>query len=519
MSGERRYGRVWMSAEPGEEGSRPEDIQGARPGSHRVVRMRGDGGTKPESHDPSMSLSGRVRLRPRVVLTPRRRDRDIEAEGGESPSRMGDPMQDDSRSNRLDTSRTGGGEDNDVGRVAHYSLPDPNPESKSPPNPSTAEVFPDDCSMEITGEAMAPRRPFPFPQILGPAGFRNRQHERYLGRAPTALQSRRGGIAGTTDGVGPIPPRLGNDKSERRVSSRIESHPQPAPTHTPVSTGPDTRPDHSPVARLASMLSALRVKWARMDPRGPWGDFQMDEEVLRAGLLAALVENRSESPRESSDKQMFVFSTRLPTEAGETAEGVPQLQWGSDHPGTLSAALGGPLSVLGGMALEAGFWFVPVHDYETRHWYGVMVRNGGEGADIGGRVMMVSLDSLSRTTTAPSLLKEGKRRVFRRVALMAMELYRTVRGYVPQNWVDFLCEQPSIEIVELSVPQQADFNEWPLFRCGDYVLACLVAVLRYDLGVWESMFHQTDDQPHVILAGRGWMAIRLRGSWRQLCLR
>uniref|UniRef100_A0A0G4HCR2 Uncharacterized protein n=1 Tax=Chromera velia CCMP2878 TaxID=1169474 RepID=A0A0G4HCR2_9ALVE len=269
MSGECRYGRVWMSAEPGEEGSRPEDTQGARPGSYRVVKMSGDGGTKPESHDPSMSLSGRVKLRPRVVLTPRRRDRDIEAEGGESPSRMGDPVQDDSRSNRLDTSQTGGGEDNNVGRVAHYSLPDPNPESKSPPNPSTAEVFPDDCSMEITG--------------------------------------------------------------------------------------PDTRPDHSPVARLASMLSALRVKWARMDPRGPWGDFQMDEEVLRAGLLAALVENRFESPRESSDKKIFVFSTRLPTEAGETAEGVPQLQWESDHPGTLSAVLRGPLSVLGGMALEAGF--------------------------------------------------------------------------------------------------------------------------------------------------------------------
>uniref|UniRef100_A0A0G4EYX0 Uncharacterized protein n=1 Tax=Chromera velia CCMP2878 TaxID=1169474 RepID=A0A0G4EYX0_9ALVE len=123
-----------------------------------------------------------------------------------------------------------------------------------------------------------------------------------------------------------------------------------------------------------------------MDPRGPWGDFQMDEEVLRAGLLAVLVENRSESPRESSNKKIFVFSMRLPTEAGETAEGVPQLQWGSDHPGTLSAALGGPLSVLGGMALEAGFWFVPVHDYETRQC--IMVRNGGEGADIGGRVMM-----------------------------------------------------------------------------------------------------------------------------------
>uniref|UniRef100_A0A0G4FUY5 Uncharacterized protein n=1 Tax=Chromera velia CCMP2878 TaxID=1169474 RepID=A0A0G4FUY5_9ALVE len=86
-----------------------------------------------------------------------------------------------------------------------------------------------------------------------------------------------------------------------------------------------------------------------------------------------------------------------------------------------------------------------------------------------------------------------------------MELYRVVRGYVPQNWVDFLCEQPSMEIVELSVPR-------PLFQCGDYVLACLVAVLRYDLGEWESMFHQTDDQPHVILAGRGWIAIRLRGQ-------
>uniref|UniRef100_A0A0G4HIU2 Uncharacterized protein n=1 Tax=Chromera velia CCMP2878 TaxID=1169474 RepID=A0A0G4HIU2_9ALVE len=197
------------------------------------------------------------------------------------------------------------------------------------------------------------------------------------------------------DRVGPIPPRVGIDRSERRMSSRIEPHPRPAPACTPVSTGPNTRPDHSSVARLASMLSTLRVKWIRMDLRGPWGDFQMDEEVLRAGLLAALVKNRFESPRESSDKKIFVFSTRLPTEAGKTAEGVPQLQWGSDHPGTLSATLGGPLSILGGVALEAGFWFIPMHNYETQHWYGIVVKNGGEGADTRGRVMIM-MDSTEK---------------------------------------------------------------------------------------------------------------------------
>uniref|UniRef100_A0A0K6S7Q1 Uncharacterized protein n=1 Tax=Chromera velia CCMP2878 TaxID=1169474 RepID=A0A0K6S7Q1_9ALVE len=163
MSGECRYTRKWMDAEPGEEGSRPEDIQGARPGSHRAVRLRSDGRTKPESHDPSMSPSGQVRLRPRVVLTPKRRNRDIQAEGGGSPSRIGGLLQDDSQSNRLDTSWTRGGKDNDAGRVAHYSLSNLNPETKSPPNPSTAEALSDDCSMEITGEAIAPRRPFPFP--------------------------------------------------------------------------------------------------------------------------------------------------------------------------------------------------------------------------------------------------------------------------------------------------------------------------------------------------------------------
>uniref|UniRef100_A0A0G4GFD8 Uncharacterized protein n=1 Tax=Chromera velia CCMP2878 TaxID=1169474 RepID=A0A0G4GFD8_9ALVE len=65
---------------------------------------------------------------------------------------MGGLVQDDSRSNRLDTSWTGGREDNNAGRVAHYSLPDPNLESKSPPNPSTAEALSDDCSVEITGD-------------------------------------------------------------------------------------------------------------------------------------------------------------------------------------------------------------------------------------------------------------------------------------------------------------------------------------------------------------------------------
>uniref|UniRef100_A0A0G4HWF2 Uncharacterized protein n=1 Tax=Chromera velia CCMP2878 TaxID=1169474 RepID=A0A0G4HWF2_9ALVE len=256
-----------------------------------------------------------------------------------------------------------------------------------------------------------------------------------------------------------------------------------------------------------------------MDLQGPRERFHLDDEIMQVELLSALIESRADTPLQSDLLDVFVFSTHLPSTDGEPIRGAPQLQWAEDHASPLSAALGGPIERLGEKALTSKFWYMPVNDLVSRHWYAVLVRNGigGRGPPEKGdreRVRMVSLDSLSETLRVPSLSLAGKRQVLRRVALLAIEMYQKVREYVPENWLDFLRGLPGTDVEEMLVPQQTEGV--PLYHCEDHVLACLTSILRLLLDKAESLFTPAKERSPVLLTDRNWEGKKLRGRLTEI---
>uniref|UniRef100_A0A0G4HF82 Uncharacterized protein n=1 Tax=Chromera velia CCMP2878 TaxID=1169474 RepID=A0A0G4HF82_9ALVE len=127
---------------------------------------------------------------------------------------------------------------------------------------------------------------------------------------------------------------------------------------------------------------------------------------------------------------------------------------------------------------------------------------------------MVSLDSLSETPRVPSLSSAGKRQVLHRVALRAIEMYRKVRGYVLENWFDFLRGLLDTDVEEMLVLQQTEGI--PLYRCGDHVLACLTNILRLLPDEAESLFIPAKERSPVLLTDKSWEGERLRGRLTEI---
>uniref|UniRef100_A0A0G4FMU0 Uncharacterized protein n=1 Tax=Chromera velia CCMP2878 TaxID=1169474 RepID=A0A0G4FMU0_9ALVE len=272
---------------------------------------------------------------------------------------------------------------------------------------------------------------------------------------------------------------------------------------------------YGPVDRLVSELRELRLGWASMKEGGEFrGDFHVGDQLMEAGALSALIEDRPNMRGPVGDRNVFVTSSRiycvLRAVVGDDAPTFPDVESRREF---LLAALGGRVEFLGETALRAKFWYVPVRHPLTGHWFGVLVKNGeqSEGSASqasGGRVGMISLDCLRNLRLSPALVDLEKKRVFRRISLFATKLFKEVRGCEPRSWLRFLNSIPGETVTEVTVPQQ--LGEDSLHLCGDHVLSYLIIVLRLQTSELESLFQSHSGSPPVLPPERGPIAQDLR---------
>uniref|UniRef100_A0A0G4H9T2 Ubiquitin-like protease family profile domain-containing protein n=1 Tax=Chromera velia CCMP2878 TaxID=1169474 RepID=A0A0G4H9T2_9ALVE len=147
-----------------------------------------------------------------------------------------------------------------------------------------------------------------------------------------------------------------------RPANNISQNPPALPSHDLVAICSilNSSVGHSgygPVDRLVSELRELRLGWASMKEGGEfWGDFHINDQLMEAGALSALIEDRPNMRGPVGDRNVFVTSSRiysvLRAVVGDDAPTFPDVESRREF---LSVALGGRVEFLGETALRAKF--------------------------------------------------------------------------------------------------------------------------------------------------------------------